>query len=52
MPRSRIPEVDVVFIGTTNELHREQTVAAARAGKHVLCEKPLALSLTGRGRDA
>src|SRR5215218_2088522 len=39
------PGVQVVYISTTNELHRDQTVAAARAGKHVLCEKPLALTL-------
>ncbi len=39
------PAVDVVYISTTNQLHREQTLAAARAGKHVLCEKPLALTL-------
>jgi 1,5-anhydro-D-fructose reductase (1,5-anhydro-D-mannitol-forming) len=37
--------IDVVYISTTNELHAAQAVAAARAGKHVLCEKPLALSL-------
>ncbi len=37
--------IDAVYISTTNELHRDQTLAAARAGKHVLCEKPLALSL-------
>jgi 1,5-anhydro-D-fructose reductase (1,5-anhydro-D-mannitol-forming) len=40
------PEVDVVYISTTNELHHAQTLAAARAGKHVLCEKPLALTTT------
>src|SRR6266568_1081418 len=39
------PEVDMVYISTTNDLHAAQTLAAARAGKHVLCEKPLALSL-------
>jgi 1,5-anhydro-D-fructose reductase (1,5-anhydro-D-mannitol-forming) len=39
------PAVEAVYVSTTNELHREQTVAAARAGKHVLCEKPLALTL-------
>jgi len=37
--------VDAVYISTTNDLHSQQTLAAARAGKHVLCEKPLALSL-------
>ena len=39
------PAVDAVYISTTNELHRAQTLAAAKAGKHVLCEKPLALTL-------
>lgn len=46
--------IDAVYISTTNELHRDQTLAAAKAGKHVLCEKPLALSLADahRMRDA
>jgi 1,5-anhydro-D-fructose reductase (1,5-anhydro-D-mannitol-forming) len=39
------PAVEAVYISTTNELHREQVVASAAAGKHVLCEKPLALNL-------
>ena len=46
--------IDAVYVSTTNELHRDQTLAAAKAGKHVLCEKPLALSLADahRMRDA
>ena len=39
------PDIDAVYISTTNELHRDQAIAAARAGKHVLCEKPLAMSV-------
>ena len=39
------PNVDAVYISTTNELHRDQVIAAAKAGKHILCEKPLATSL-------
>ncbi|TCU36827.1 Gfo/Idh/MocA family protein [Rhizobium azibense] len=38
-------DIDAVYISTTNELHRDQAVAAARAGKHILCEKPLAMSV-------
>ena len=39
------PQIDVVYISTTNDLHRDQALAAAAAGKHILCEKPLALSV-------
>jgi len=39
------PAVEIVYISTTNELHKEQTLAAAAAGKHVLCEKPLAMTV-------
>jgi 1,5-anhydro-D-fructose reductase (1,5-anhydro-D-mannitol-forming) len=38
-------DVDAVYISTTNDLHCGQVFAAAAAGKHVLCEKPLALTL-------
>lgn len=38
-------DLDLVDINTSNSTHREIAVAAAKAGKHVLCEKPLATSL-------
>jgi 1,5-anhydro-D-fructose reductase (1,5-anhydro-D-mannitol-forming) len=38
-------DVDAVYISTTNELHAGQAIAATRAGKHVLSEKPMALSI-------
>lgn len=38
-------EVDIVTIATPSGLHMEPTVAAAEAGKHVLCEKPLEIKL-------
>jgi 1,5-anhydro-D-fructose reductase (1,5-anhydro-D-mannitol-forming) len=44
------PAVDAVYVSTTNELHCPQTLAAAKAKKHVLCEKPLALTVADAKR--
>ena len=37
-------DVDAVYVGLPNSMHREYTVRAAQSGKHVLCEKPMAIS--------
>ena len=48
-PKSRLadalvdPAVQAIVLATPHSLHREQVVASAKAGKHVFCEKPLAL---------
>src|SRR5262245_47197491 len=41
----RDPEVEVVWISTPNQFHCEHTILAARHGKHVVVEKPMALTL-------
>ncbi|HZF15966.1 MAG TPA: Gfo/Idh/MocA family oxidoreductase [Steroidobacteraceae bacterium] len=38
-------DIDIVYIVTPNALHAEQTMRAAKAGKHVFCEKPMEISV-------
>src|SRR5690606_27254912 len=38
------PDIDAVYVITPNGLHHEHTIRSARAGKHVICEKPMAIN--------
>jgi len=44
------PDVDAVYIATPTQLHTQHVLAAVTAGKHVICEKPLAITLEDAGR--
>lgn len=38
------PDIDAVYVITPNGLHKEQTIRVAKAGKHVICEKPMGIN--------
>jgi predicted dehydrogenase len=38
------PDIDAVYVITPNSLHKDQSIRVAKAGKHVICEKPMALN--------
>lgn len=44
------PQVEAVYIGTPHPFHAQWAIAAAKAGKHILCEKPLGMNAAEAGR--
>jgi predicted dehydrogenase len=40
------PDIDAVYVITPNALHKDQVIRVARAGKHAICEKPMAINAT------
>ena len=40
------PDIDAVWICSPSSMHKEQIIAASKAGKHIFCEKPLAIELS------
>lgn len=38
------PNIDIVYISTTHNFHKDNTIAALKAGKHVVCEKPIGIN--------
>ena len=44
------PKIDAVSVCTSNATHAESTIAALKAGKHVLCEKPMAITIEDAGK--